>query len=110
TLSLTMDSISLYVNSRMNESDNKNIRRKITSDEWNAVISTLDSLTLPEINSLKSSSMNRATDAAMGASIIITDSKGERYIHSFDEFLPDEKMKGMMNELIRLENNLRGAN
>ncbi len=101
-VTLTKDSVIIVINSSFEQRPSKNLKSKLTADEWNKINSSLAGVDIKNLNELKSPTMGRASDAANHSSIEIT--TDNEYTHSFDNTNPNEQLQKLMTVITEIEN------
>src|SRR6185295_17434485 len=97
---LTKDSVIITINSSFEERPSKNVKTKISAEEWNHVNTALTGVNITGLRELKSPTMKRAVDAADHSSIAVyTDAE---YMHSFDNTDPNEQLKKLMDVILEI--------
>jgi hypothetical protein len=81
------------------------VRRAISRDEWTSLLSALGGIKPEEIQQLKSPGDKRAYDAAPQGSITITTKDSNSFSHGFDDPDPNEKLKPLIKQLLKLVKN-----
>ncbi|MBT1703350.1 hypothetical protein [Chryseosolibacter indicus] len=83
---------------------NGRIEHRITDSEWKTLRQKLEGVELDEIPALLSPTSKRAYDGARHSTLIITDDKGKTWQHSFDDEVPNDKLKPLLEALLSLDN------
>lgn len=96
----TPDSIFVVIRS-MTIPDPK-LKEKLKPEEWQQLTQSLSGIPLGDIPDLKSPTMGRASDAAMGSAITIF-TGNKQYAHLFDGTNPNEKLQKLMNTITAIE-------
>jgi hypothetical protein len=78
-------------------------KRKITSSEWQSLISSLNGIKPQDIVDLKSPGDKRTYDAASHGSLILTTGAGESFSHGFDDTTPHQSLQTLMTRLLSLQ-------
>lgn len=98
---ISSDSVVTIINGR--EESNKVTKRRLTSDEWQSLIKTLEDVSLNEIPQLPSPTSRRAFDGARHSTISIQTSDGNAWQHSFDDETPHLKLQSLMKAIKKIE-------
>lgn len=77
-------------------------RRVLSSHEWTRVMNALKGLKLNSINEMPSPTDRRTYDAASHGSITITQDSSS-YTHGFDDADPHDKLKPLMEVILKLD-------
>jgi len=79
------------------------MKLKIKQSDWNDLLTLLKNISLDEIATLVSPTMQRASDAARTSTLSVVDVNGTLYSHTFDNEDPNEKLKPLMTRIIAIE-------
>ena len=99
---ITAAAMSITQQSR-NDVNEHTVKLKITKRDWNELRKALKNISMEEIPTLASPTMQRASDAARTSTLSIIDTMGKRYTHTFDNEDPNEKLKPLMKSIITME-------
>lgn len=102
---ITQDSIFINITERRLNNVDTSYSRKLKSNEWQAIIQSLENISLPEIPDMKSPTMKRAYDGARHSEIIISEKNSNSFNHLFDDENPHEKLNPLMNKIESLLKN-----
>jgi hypothetical protein len=78
-------------------------RRKITSSEWQSLMSSLNGIKPQSISDLKSPGDKRTYDAASHGSLVLTTVSGQSFTHGFDDTEPHKSLQGLMKRILSLQ-------
>jgi hypothetical protein len=106
---ITKDCVSMVKQGRSDEKEIK-IKVKIEKNEWLALLSAVEDISIANIPSYKSPSNKRAYDGAWHSSITITRKDNEAFGHSFDNEEPNEKLEPLMNAIRALVDKAERSN
>ena len=73
----------------------------LKKNDWQELVKAVQKITLSEVPELKSPTMKRSFDGARHSTITIITDSNQTYIHSFDDENPHEKLKALMNVIIK---------
>jgi hypothetical protein len=103
TVLVSADSVFTAVNNR---GDGDTTKRKISNDEWNDVIQSIQTLSQVDITQLQSPTSDRSRDAAKHSTITIATTDGQKRTHTFDDQKPNEKLVPLMHALNKIDNRI----
>jgi hypothetical protein len=98
---VTPDSVVESVDGRQ-QSQNKLRKRKNDTAGWQALLKSLTEVDLQKISKLEPPSRRSAFDGARQSTLKIVDSHGNSYSHTFDDENPNDALKPLMDEILRL--------
>ena len=96
---ISRDSVHAMVENHRSPEHSKHSDSSIDQDEWARVVMTLNDVNLAGIDGLQSPTMDRARDAAMQSSIVISFKGGDSVSHSFDDENPHPDLKPLLDAI-----------
>ncbi len=96
---ITRDSVRGVLENYRAPGDSKHYSAKIDQDDWARLIMTLSDVSLKDIDGLQSPTMDRARDAAIHSSIVISFKDGASVSHTFDDENPHRDLKPLLEAI-----------
>jgi hypothetical protein len=96
---ISRDSVHAMVENHRAPDQSKHFKSPIDQDEWAGVIMTLNDVNLTGVDGLQSPTMDRARDAAMQSTIVISFKGGQSVSHSFDDENPHRDLKPLLDAI-----------
>jgi hypothetical protein len=97
-ISITSDSLHVWIDDTR-AGKPAGYSRVVTKEEWIGLVSLIQELSLKELPSLPSPSMQRASDGAMHSSITIHTGDGQSYVHGFDNYDPHRDLRPLLDKI-----------
>jgi hypothetical protein len=92
------------IDNRKSEKPSQSFSRKITADEWTALVNMAKEIKLKDIPALVAPTMKRASDAAMHATLTVSTEDGKSYSHGYDDENPHEALQPLRKAIRELSN------
>jgi hypothetical protein len=96
---ISRDSVHAMIENHRAPEQSKHFDSSIDQDEWASVVMTLNNVDLPEVDGLQSPSTDRARDAAMQSTIVISFKDGKSVSHSFDDENPHPDLMPLLDAI-----------
>jgi hypothetical protein len=96
------DSLYVLIENRKGEKSSQSFSRKITADEWTALVTIVKEVKLKDIPALAAPTMKRASDAAMHATLTVNTEDGKSYSHGYDDEDPHEALQPLRKAIREL--------
>jgi hypothetical protein len=95
---ITKDCVSVIKQGRDDVNENS-VEMKLQKGDWQALLNSLQNISLADISSYQAPTNKRAYDGAWHSSITITTKDEKSYGHSFDNEEPNEKLQALMKTI-----------
>lgn len=99
---VTPDSVHGVVENHRLPQNSKKYDAAIDTDQWARFMLALQNVSLEDIDGLRSPTTNRAHDAAMHSSLVITLKDGSSVTHSFDDEKPHPDLQPLLDAILEL--------
>jgi hypothetical protein len=96
---ISRDSVHAMVENHRVPDQSKHLKSSIDQDDWARVVMTLKDVNLTDVDGLQSPTMDRARDAAMQSTIVISFKGGKSVSHSFDDENPHRDLKPLLEAI-----------
>jgi hypothetical protein len=96
------DSLHVLIENRKGNKPSESYSRKISKDEWTALIKTIQDVPLKDISALTSPTMKRASDGAMHATITVYTTDEKSYSHGYDDEDPHKALQPLRKAIREL--------
>lgn len=96
---ISSDSVKGMVENHRSPEKSRQYAFKTDPDKWAGLMLSLGDISLKDINGLQSPTMDRARDAAVQSSIVITLKTGGSVTHSFDDENPHPDLKPLLEAI-----------
>lgn len=96
---ITQDSFFINITERRTNTVDTSFSSSLKTNEWQAIIQSLENIPLSEIDDLESPTMKRTYDGARHSEIIISTKNNKTFNHLFDDENPHEKLNPLMNKI-----------
>ncbi|HYC86952.1 MAG TPA: hypothetical protein VEB86_17085 [Chryseosolibacter sp.] len=100
---ITADSVIAITDGR--QDDNQVSKRRTDPAEWQLLMDALRGVDPQEISGLQSPTSRRAFDGARHSTIKLIVHDGKEYQHGFDDEFPHDKLKPLMDAIVKTEKN-----
>jgi hypothetical protein len=96
------DSLHVLTENRKGNNPPESYSRKITKEEWTALIKIIQDIPLKDIPALTSPTMKRASDGAMHATITVYTTDEKSYSHGYDDEDPHKALQPLRKAIREL--------